>query len=296
MSKTKDSTQEVATQWSDSNPTLVQRGIDESGWNALKTSVFPGAQDNSILMAVDYCRSRQLDIMMKPVHIVPMYVSDKQTNQKGMRDVIMPGVGMYRIQAERAGNYAGADAVEYGPMIDGVFTDSNGNKVECRFPEFATMTVYKTMSNGERVGFTVTEYWEENYATAGRDVTAPNSMWKKRPRAQLAKCVEAQCLRRGWPEIGQEVTAEEMEGKTFDTMKTVNGAPNTEAEVNAAPASTAKHLPDEQWAARFPLWEKGIADGSTGIDQIKTFLTMKGFELSAIQLDQLNSVNPVIEG
>lgn len=203
------------SEWAKANTVANSRGIDESVWNALKTSVFAGAQDDSIIMAVDYCKARNLDVLMKPVHIVPMYVMDKQTNQKGMRDVIMPGVGMYRIQADRTGNYAGADAPHFGEMITREFTDKNNRKVAITFPEFCSMTVYKQMSNGERVGFTAVEYWLENYATQSNSCDAPNAMWTKRPRAQLAKCVEAQCLRRGWPEIGQDVTAEEMEGKSY---------------------------------------------------------------------------------
>jgi hypothetical protein len=55
---------------------LALRGIDESTWSALKNSIYPGAKDDSVLMAVDYCRARQLDPLMKPVHLVPMSVKD----------------------------------------------------------------------------------------------------------------------------------------------------------------------------------------------------------------------------
>ena len=183
---------ELAKQWADQHPAQSQRGIDESTWNALKTSLFPGAQDDSILAATDYCRARKLDVMMKPVHIVPMYVTDKESNQKGMRDVIMPGVGLYRIQADRSNDYAGADAVEFGDMIEGNFINKSEKKVVMSYPEWAKMTIYKMMPGGERVGFSVIEYWIENYATDSGNSTAPNAMWTKRPRGQIAKCFDSE--------------------------------------------------------------------------------------------------------
>ena len=42
-------------------------------------------------------------------------------------------------------------------------------------------------------------------------------MWAKRSRGQIAKCTEAQALRKAFPEIGAQPTADEMEGKTLDT-------------------------------------------------------------------------------
>lgn len=186
---------------------LQERGIDAPTWSALQNSIFPGAKPESIMMAIDYCHARGLDVLLKPIHLVPMSVKDAATGKFEFRDVPMPGIGLYRIQATRTNTYAGADAPEFGPMI----TKKLGGE-EVTFPEWCKYTVYKLI--GDRVvAFSATEYWEENYATKGRDNQAPNAMWAKRPRGQLAKCAEAQALRKGWPEVGQDATAEEMSGK-----------------------------------------------------------------------------------
>jgi phage recombination protein Bet len=193
-------------------PAIIQeRGILPEVFSALKNSIFPGASDESVVMAWDYCAARQLDVMLKPVHLVPMYIKDKQNGDRGaMRDVVMPGIGLYRIQADRAGNYAGMSAPVFGPDLT-----QNLQGTEVTFPEWCEITVSKLM--GERlVSFTAREYWIENYATAGRETKAPNAMWQKRPRGQLVKCTEAQALRKGWPELGAQPTAEEMEGKEID--------------------------------------------------------------------------------
>ena len=197
-------------------PTVVQRGIDESTWGALCNTIYPGANPDSIIMAVDYCKARKLDIMLKPVHLVPMPVTDARTKEKVWRDVPMPGIGMYRIQADRSGNYAGADEPEFGPTVTQEFPDpyNAGKTIRVSYPEWCKYTVYKFV-NGQRIAFTSKEYWVENYATQSNKTDCPNAMWKKRPYGQIAKCAEAQALRKAWPEIGSEPTAEEMEGKTF---------------------------------------------------------------------------------
>ena len=193
-------------------PAVVARGIDESTWSALCNSIYPGAKPESVLMAVDYCRAKNIDVMLKPVHLVGMSVRNAQTNQSDWRDVPMPGIGLYRIQADRSGNYAGSDEPVFGEEITKVFIDKNGKEVTHTFPKWCSYTVYKFV-NGNRVSFTAKELWLENYATDSGKSTAPNSMWLKRSYGQLAKCAEAQALRKAWPEVGQDVTAEEMEGK-----------------------------------------------------------------------------------
>lgn len=196
-------------------PAAASRGIEESTWNALSASVYPGARPDSILMVIDYCRAQGLDPIKKPVHIVPMRVKNAQTGDYGWRDVVMPGINLYRIQAARSGDMAGISEPEFGPLVSRELTDKNGKAVSFEFPEWCKVTVRKIVA-GNIVEFTAKELWLENYATDGPNSGAPNAMWRKRPHGQLAKVAESQALRKGWPEVCSAPTAEEMAGKSLD--------------------------------------------------------------------------------
>jgi phage recombination protein Bet len=144
--------------------------------------------------------------MQKPVHIVPMW--DRSVG--GMRDVIMPGVNLYRIQASRSGQFAGISEPEFGPDVTAVLGGQ-----EVTYPEWCRVTVKRQLASGHVAEFTAREFWMENYAVkGGKDKSvAPNAMWTKRPRGQIAKCASAQALRSAFTEIAAQYTAEEMEGK-----------------------------------------------------------------------------------
>jgi len=187
--------------------------VDQHIWSALKNSLYTGAKDESIKMVLDYCKAAKLDPMQKPVHIVPMSVRNALTGKYEYKDVVMPGVGLYRIQAARSNQYAGVSEPEFGEDVT-----CNLGGVEITYPKWCRVTVKKIVNN-TIVEFTAKEYWLENYATK-KDELAPNTMWKKRPYGQLAKCAEAQALRKAFPEIvGQHPTAEEMEGKDINDFE-----------------------------------------------------------------------------
>lgn len=195
---------------------------------ALKSSLYPGANDDSIEMVLSYCQAAGLDPMTKPVHIVPMKVSTGRKNADGWdikedRDVVMPGIGLYRINAARTGQYAGCSEPEFGPICvlestRDVWVDGANNRrqkvskpFQLQYPEWCRVTVRKLLG-GQVVEFSAKEYWLENYASKGDG--SPNAMWEKRAFGQLAKCAEAQALRKAFPEaVGSQPTAEEMEGK-----------------------------------------------------------------------------------
>lgn len=193
--------------------------IDQHIWSALKNSLYTGAKDESIKMVLDYCKAAKLDPMQKPVHIVPMNVKNSLTGRYEYKDIVMPGVGLYRIQAARSNQYAGVSEPEFGEDIT-----CNLGGIEITYPKWCKVTVKKLVNN-TIVEFTAKEYWLENYATkkdpnTKKDTPTPNSMWQKRPYGQIAKCAEAQALRKAFPEIiSQHVTAEEMEGKDITDLE-----------------------------------------------------------------------------
>ncbi|AKJ28763.1 phage recombination protein Bet [Caldimonas brevitalea] len=214
--------------------------------NVLASSLYPGAAPESIKLVIGYCKAAGLDPMQKPVHIVPMW----DGKAKRMRDVVMPGINLYRTQAARSGQFAGMSEPEFGPDVT-----QNVGGVTITFPDWCRVTVKRALADGRIAEFTAREYWIENYAVKGgqEKSTAPNAMWQKRPRGQLAKCAAAQALRIAFPEIASQATAEEMEGKSLQSDEPLDPPPSqVPAElVEAAKAAASKGVQayQEFWQA-----------------------------------------------
>lgn len=227
--------------------------------DVLQSSLYPGASLPSIKMVLGYCKAAGLDPMQKPVHIVPMSVKKPGTrDQYEWRDVIMPGVGLYRTQAARTGQLSGISEPEFGPdqvLTIGQFTMT--------YPEWCRVTVSRILPNGHEAQFTAKEYWLENYATAGKDTTAPNTMWKRRTRGQIAKCAQAQALRMAFPEMtGSQPTADEMEGRPLEE----DARPPVTATVEDVRSRAS--YPADQFDKNLPAWRDVIAKGRKTADQI----------------------------
>lgn len=249
----------------------------------LRSSLYPGASLPSIKLVLGYCKASGLDPMKKPVHIVPMKVSTGEKDDRGYdiketRDVIMPGVGMYRTEASRTGEYAGVDDPEFGPTQELEYTvdvwteGDNGRRQKkavtkkLRYPEWARVTVKRIVA-GEVRSFSAREYWLENYATKSAS-DAPNEMWAKRPFGQLGKCAEAQALRKAFPDTtGSQPTADEMEGRDEAGPRHMGPADVVET---AAPAARAEleTWPDDAFERQLPKFIKAINDGKTVADVI----------------------------
>lgn len=253
-------------------PRLPAMQMDETELlQVLQSSLYPGASPASIKMVLGYCKASGLDPMQKPVHIVPMW--DQKAGQ--MRDVVMPGIGMYRTQAARTG-CAGVSEPEFGPDV----TEKIGGQ-EITYPAWCRVTVKRRLASGEVVDFTAKEFWRENYAIKGgkEKSIAPNAMWTKRPYGQLAKCAEAQALRKAFPEIGSEPTADEMAGKSLHEydIDVSTGEITPAQKPAAAQARPALPVwPDDSFQAQSERWSKAVAAGLKTVEDILTLARSKG--------------------
>jgi phage recombination protein Bet len=237
--------------------------------SVLKSSLYLGASDDSVKMVLGYCKATGLDPMQKPVHIVPMWDSKSGS----MRDVVMPGIGLYRIQAARSGSYGGITEPEFGPDV----TEKIGGS-EITYPAWCRVTVSRIVA-GQVVAFTAKELWKENYAVKGgkEKSIAPNAMWTKRPYAQLAKCAEAQALRKAFPEVGSAPTAEEMEGKDIQPA-------HAEKDITPAPAALPEkpQYTAEQFLSKIRNWNEMVLNGSKSAADIIATVETK-YALSDVQ-------------
>lgn len=196
---------------------------EEELMKVLQSSLYPGAKSESIKLVIGWCKAQNKDPMKRPVHIVPMSVKKPGSRDEyEWRDVLMPGIGDYRTDAARTGEYAGIGEANFGPdkteKLDGV---------EITYSEWCEIAVVRLVQ-GVRCEFSSGKvYWKETYATAKKDTSAPNAMWRKRPRGQLEKCAEAMALRRAFPEVGAQPTADELEGKPLDDGVVIDGTTGT---------------------------------------------------------------------
>ena len=223
--------------------------VSEQSWKVLTEVTFPSAKTpEAIMMALDYCRTRKLDIFKKPVHVVPMWSAALGRNV----ETVWPSIMEIQTTASRTGLWAGMDRPVWGPdktqTFSGRYKDDDGqwqeSTVQVTFPEWVAVTVYRLV-NGRRCAFTEEVYWLEAYSTAGGKYSqVPTAMWIKRPKGQLAKCGKAASLRAAFPEeCGY--AAEEMAGKSLDEVNDATVINGQATRIDSESEPIAGVVPDE---------------------------------------------------
>jgi phage recombination protein Bet len=224
---------------------LAPLGLDPSTWRVLVEMTFPTARTaEAVLMAVRYCRARNLDPLKRPVHVVPMW----STTLRREVETVWPGIAEVQTTAARTGQWAGMDSPRFGPELTRTFAGRRKREeaweevaVTVTFPEWCEITVYRLVG-GVRCPFSEPVFWLETYARAGGARSeVPNDMWLKRPRGQLVKCAKAASLRAAFPEEAGDYTAEEMEGRVIEAGGVP--VPGEPALIETPPASEPEREP-----------------------------------------------------
>jgi phage recombination protein Bet len=147
------------------------------------------------------CAKTQLDPFMRQIYAVKRR-SKKPDGTWGETMTIQTGIDGYRLIAERTERYAP------GPESTYVY-DNNGHLIS------ATSYIKKQTKDGTWHTVSASAYLDEYIQTFVDKQTGekkPTGMWINMQRTMLAKCAEAQALRKAFPaEMSGVYTKEEME-------------------------------------------------------------------------------------
>lgn len=212
------------------HPAVQDRfGIDKSAWKVLVESTWPSARTpDSVILALSYCKARNLDPFKRPVHIVPITI--KKGDNFVDIETVWPAISETRTTAFRTKDYAGMDPPAFGPtktfnLVDQAKEGSTYVDVPVSIdaPEWCQITVYRLVDGVARPYPGPRVYWQEFYAPKNRFCTAPNEQWRRKPSYMLEKCAEATALRRAFPEeYGDKYAIEEL--GSLGHLKTVAGS------------------------------------------------------------------------
>jgi hypothetical protein len=135
----------------------------------LVDSIFPSAKtQDGVMLAVRYCQARGLDVMKRPVHVVPMW---SKTLGREI-ETVWPGIAEVQTTAARTGLWVGMDPPKFGPDETRAFQGKSWNDDEHRnesveatvtYPEWVELAVYRLVS-GTRSPLTEVVFREETYA------------------------------------------------------------------------------------------------------------------------------------
>lgn len=167
----------------------------------LKNSLCKGVSNEEFEIFLMACHKTQLDPFMRQIYAVKRKAK-KADGSWGETMTIQTGIDGYRLIAERTENYAPGPEPTY-------VLDTNGNLIS------ATAYIKKQTKDGTWHTVSASAFLDEYCQTFTDKNTGekkPTGMWINMPKTMLAKCAEAQALRKSFPaEMSGVYTKEEMQ-------------------------------------------------------------------------------------
>ncbi len=182
-------------------PSAIGNHFNPKQIEILKNSICKGVSNEEFEVFIMACVKTQLDPFMRQIYAVKRKAK-KPDGSWGETMTIQTGIDGYRLIAERTERYAP------GPEPTYVY-DNNGNL------SAATSYIKKQTKDGTWHTVSASAYLDEycqTFVDKNTGEKKPSGMWANMQRTMLAKCAEAQALRKAFPaEMSGVYTKEEMQ-------------------------------------------------------------------------------------
>jgi phage recombination protein Bet len=220
-----------------SNVVAIQKNdvlYDPKTINLIRRTVAADTNDDEFNLFVNMARSLGLDPLRRQIYA---FVFSKNNPQKRRLSIIV-SIDGFRSIAESTGNYRPDEDEAVYEINDSLKSPLNPLGIVK-----ATVRVWK-YSHGDWHRVTGVAYWDEyapikdewGYDEAsgknrptGKKTLDDSGQWVKMPRVMLAKCAEAQALRKAWPDNFANV----YESSEIDRAKVIDMLPAEAAEQGA---------------------------------------------------------------
>lgn len=262
--------------------TVNSADLNPAALSLIRRTVAADTNDDEFNLFISHCRALQLDPRRRQIYAL---VYNKDKPQKRRMSIIV-GIDGFRAVAARSGCYrADEDEARYeiDPSLKSPTNPLGLVKATVRIHQF---------SHGQWFPVSGTAYWDEfapikEEWTEGEDgrrkpsgKKAPDGKWATMPRLMLAKCAEAQALRKAWPDDFSNVYApEEMDRATADLLPSDAAAQDAIAERVAKIGGGKTVLTD--WLDNRPL--EPVPAGQFA-DRVMAFMDQNREEVSQIAL------------
>lgn len=166
---------------------------EEAKLAMLRTNICPKLDDLEFEVFLEVCKITRLNPFIKQIYAVKRR---DENDPSGFRVTHQTGIDGLRLIAHRTGTYAGVELPEYSDRLVSV-SDSSPLKL----PEFVDVTIFKAMyptAPKDEDRAISTRLYVRDIIPLRKDGTTIG-LWHKMGRHLLAKCGEAQDLRKGWP-------------------------------------------------------------------------------------------------
>lgn len=160
-------------------------------YELIRRTVAKDCNDSEFDLAMHICRHTGLDPLRRQIYFFVFHKDDPAKRQM----VPVTAIGGLRSMAERTGNYRPDEnpaSIRYDDTLKN--TDTNPLGIVG-----AQVTVYK-YAHGEWFPALGEAYWDEYVPLWNGKIDQKKTGWVKMPRIMIAKCAEAQALRKAWPD------------------------------------------------------------------------------------------------